>query len=493
MSKYAYSNTYLIDQNDKGLLSNSVQSLYNELQIPSIVKLQDALNDPNITIDQVKSDNKIIQDLIDMLPAQPEITGAFPKPGSFLNSSTRLTDDAKEYLEPLLKSQNIESVAATVLLALDEIKTKLALRETLSSTLQAYKSKLEAQTALDKERMIYLVKDSDGEVQPITDIDRLKDKLSAEQRGFIIGTWNQATFDSGWVTRIMPQEKAIEQNKLIEGDKVRNPILIDLSGGQVKLYNSVDMITQSITSGDKAIHSKATLELDISGLKGTEYNPCATTNPFTIKAIVTELDPSLPFDVNETSTKETSPAMHDYVRQNCIEGKLYGVINETNLDKKTRYQERLAAEINASEDNRKMYCDVAAERFDKFSKTSTGILGSKEKERIKQVVIEFMTPLCKDAKEKAALETNAGKLVRECASQAGVTQSWSQAWSKFKDSIGNFVNYIIGKENAVTKIIKNNTEITEALKNSMKIASEQANTDLVRQTTQKSKDSFPSR
>jgi hypothetical protein len=480
MSKNTYSNTYLVDPKGAGLLSNSVQSLHHELQIPSLVKLKEALENSDITIEKIKVNNDITQGLINMLPTSSNAADALLKPdtNSFFDSNHNLTDEAKQYLKPLIKSQNIESVAATVLLAIDDNQTKLALSETLSSTVKNYKDKLEAQTAIDTGRMVYLIKNSHGEVQPITDIDQLKNQLSAEQRGFI-ATWNQANFDSGWVTSLVPQEKAIEQNTLIEGSKVRNPILIDLSSAQVKLYNSVDMIAYNIHSGAKNLHSKATLEIDVSNLKGQEYNPCTTTSPFKITAIVTELDPSLPFDVNAAPRQEISPEMHHSLRKDCMRGKLAGLIAPSiPPEAKNNYLINLVAEISASEDNRKMYCDVATEQFDKFSKTYTGILDSKEKERIKKVVIDIMTPLCKDDKAKEVLEKNAGKLVRECAAQAGVKQSWSQAWSKFKDGIGNLINYITGKENPVKKIMADNPDVTEVLKKSMQNVSKLSGQDI---------------
>ena len=100
-----------------------------------------------------------------------------------------------------------------------------------------------------------------------------------------------------------------------------------------------------------------------------------------------------------------------------------------------------------------------------------------------------MKPLCENKNEEQNLENNAGRLVRECASKAGITKSWSQAWNKFKDGIGNVVNYILGRENEVAKIMSQNPEITETLKNAMKTASEKTKMSHVEKQKSTSRDS----
>jgi hypothetical protein len=244
-----------------------------------------------------------------------------------------------------------------------------------------------------------------------------------------------------------------------------------------------------------------------------------------ITALITEFDPSLSFDVQLKRGADST--LHDYVRSSCIEGELNTIINKHDkADSCTRdlsitcsygsnFVNTVTAVLSSEEPNEtkqkkleilkdirpesiisetkensyvlnmQAYCMVehdpvkrdkfASTQLDKFSETCTGKLDNEEKERIKQVVIDIMKPLCKDKNEEKDLEKNAGKLVRECASQAGITKSWSQAWSKFKDNIGNVVNYIMGKENEVSKIMSRNPEITETLKNAMKSASESAN------------------
>ena len=112
--------------------------------------------------------------------------------------------------------------------------------------------------------------------------------------------------------------------------------------------------------------------------------------------------------------------------------------------------------------------EFAAIQLDKFSATCTGTLDTAEKERIQEVVIGIMTPLCKNEDEKEALKANAGKMVRECASEAGANKSWSQAWNTFKDKVKNVVNLVMGRENKAAKIMKDHPEIKDALVKAMK-------------------------
>lgn len=109
----------------------------------------------------------------------------------------------------------------------------------------------------------------------------------------------------------------------------------------------------------------------------------------------------------------------------------------------------------------------AAKQFDKFSENCTVKLNDSEQQRISSNLVSIMRPLCQTDEEVKKLEKNADKLVRECASEAGMKKSWSQAWNSFKDKVGNIARTLFGKENEVSKIKDQYQTVMKALKSSM--------------------------
>lgn len=79
-------------------------------------------------------------------------------------------------------------------------------------------------------------------------------------------------------------------------------------------------------------------------------------------------------------------------------------------------------------------------------------------------MVKILEPLCETEQEKTMLQNNAGKLVRECASQAGKEMSWGQTLQREVDKVKDFVKWVLGRENEVQKIIEKHPDIINSLK-----------------------------
>ena len=81
---------------------------------------------------------------------------------------------------------------------------------------------------------------------------------------------------------------------------------------------------------------------------------------------------------------------------------------------------------------------------------------------------KILSPICKDQKEKSALEKNAAKLVRQCATDVGKKMSWSQAWERFKDRVSDIVGSLIRSDNSIKKIITQHPKLKRTLQSNLK-------------------------
>lgn len=329
-------NTYLVDPQDLSPIGKSIKSLHHEFQIPSLIKLQEALgDDSNKTIEKIKSEPDILISLIDILPQQNQPAALrVPKDWEFVredaeyldnnNKINHYTFDKEEtnYLIETAESKNIESVAAKVLLAMGEENiTKEGLKAKLSNAIEVYKLNLKTQADKDIGRTTYLLKEKDGQVKVVTEIDELN--LSGEQKAFIKAACHQGTFSMGYIAAGLPYEKLADMAMTFDFG-ARYPLLIDLSDDKVTLYpGSVDISTRDIET--MAPHSKATLEVDISNLGGDQYIPVISPNIPKIRALITEFDANLPLGAKGPKVDST---LHDYVRENCITGELNAIIRE---------------------------------------------------------------------------------------------------------------------------------------------------------------------
>ena len=126
--------------------------------------------------------------------------------------------------------------------------------------------------------------------------------------------------------------------------------------------------------------------------------------------------------------------------------------------------------FNTFEPDKNTRRGFAEQKLDDYlSAQTSSTLGNKELNYIKDGIVSIMTPSCSSGAERAALESNAGKIIRQCASEKGAKMSFSQKWQKFKDNVSDIANWLIGKENKAKTIMKENagiiTKISKHLSN----------------------------
>lgn len=126
--------------------------------------------------------------------------------------------------------------------------------------------------------------------------------------------------------------------------------------------------------------------------------------------------------------------------------------------------------FNKFEPDKNIRRGFAEQKLDDYlSAQTSSTLGDKELNFIKNGIVSIMSPCCSSDTEKAALENNAGKIIRQCASEKGTEMSFSQKWQKFKDAVSDVANWLIGRENKVKAIMQENagiiTKISKHLSN----------------------------
>lgn len=126
--------------------------------------------------------------------------------------------------------------------------------------------------------------------------------------------------------------------------------------------------------------------------------------------------------------------------------------------------------FNKFEPDQNIRLGYAEQKLDDYlSAQTSSTLGDKELNYIKNGIISIMSPSCSSDAERAALKNNAGKIIRQCASDKGAEMSFSQKWQKFKDTLSDVTNWLIGRENKAKTIMQENagivTKISKHLSN----------------------------
>jgi hypothetical protein len=265
-------------------------------------------------------------------------------------------------------------------------------------------------------------------------------------------------------------------------DFTQNSLLIDLSTeGKVQVINQATRTWKSDKDPNKTFgpSATATLLVDITELKGSEFVPgCASVKP-KIEVVVSKYDKNIDFIPRELV--KTSSHKFDNVTERVSADFKEGQYNTAKSD-----DEKLAAmglqkfsvddpirykiaieKFQLKEKDPVKVEEFATKQIDKFSQQQTAVLDHAEKDRIKAGLIAILEPLCKDDAEKKALHSNAGKLVRDCANKAGKDMSWGQAWSSFTDKAKSFIPKLLGKQTQVEKLIEKHPDIVNSLRKNM--------------------------
>jgi hypothetical protein len=116
--------------------------------------------------------------------------------------------------------------------------------------------------------------------------------------------------------------------------------------------------------------------------------------------------------------------------------------------------------FNKFEPDKNIRRGFAEQKLDDYlSAQTSSTLDDKEINYIKNGIVSIMSPSCSSDAERAALENNAGKIIRQCASEKGAQMSFPQKWQKFKDAVSDIANWLIGRENKAKTIMKENAGI----------------------------------
>lgn len=436
----------------------------------------------------------LLQDL-EKISKREEISsregGNFPKfdPKFYDEVGKSARDRSPEFREFLTKYSEltadhhcVEKISAQMLIDAVKPGANIAdLRKDLKDQLDDYKQKYATQTAKDiGTRELILLKDQTGQTKALTmeELASAKD-LTGEQRDFIKSTWQQGSFGAGWFTASTYQHDQVKGKMT---NFTQNSLLIDLSTeGKVQVINQASSIWKSDTDPNKTLGpcATATLSVDITDLKGSEFVPgCASAKP-KIEAIVSKYDKD--FDFIPKELVKTSSHKFDSVTEQVSADFKKGQYNTAKSDDKKlagmgmlkfsaddpmRYRIEVEKFQSKEKDPAKVE-EFATNQVDKFSQQQKAILDTAEKDRIKAGLITILEPLCKSDQEKKALHDNAGKLVRDCASKAGKDMSWGQAWSSFADKAKSLIPKLLGRQTQVEKLIEKHPDIVSRLKKNM--------------------------
>lgn len=534
---------------EKNPLTNWM-SLQSQIYVEGVQELHTALNqNPAPDIEQIREKNasKLLHDLErvtkreeatnkDLEYGIPEFKQEFyeelKKPPA--ERSEEYNNFIKVCCDVLTPSRHmIEIVAAKALQKLDEPNLSFKdFKESVEGNIQEYKEAYASQTAKDLERTAILYKGPDGKTRQLTVEELMTSKelnLSEEQRGFINTSWQQGSFENGWFS--YPSQYSINSTNANLGfinPTNRTSVFIDASTDNIKVYNRSEANFIDTESSEIMPFFEASVTVDITDLKGNQFNPGVASAKPKISFEITDFDESLPLKVPDTlKTSPLDKNVSEYIKQEAAVGYTYMLDNNVDKERawnsiKTLMGDEKASEYviknadisklslndieilaqnppaNIGSDRKKMLGDriseltigskeasldpakytEAVKLFNKFepdknirrgfaeqklddylSAQTNSTLDDKEINYIKNGIVSIMSPSCSSDAERAALENNAGKIIRQCASEKGTQMSFSQKWQKFKDNVSDIANWLIGRENKAKTIMKENAGI----------------------------------
>lgn len=398
-------------------------------------------------------------------------------------------------------------------------------RETIEDLMKPYIEGQKKQTAVDLKRNQVYFKGPDGELKHFTfakfqelcakrppDSEALG--LSEAQKEFILTSWQQGTFASGW-PEIFVTRFAKEDYNLQFGARQRpgsTALFIDASGGkgEVKLYNNFTYNLLYNPDPETAPKNfvEGTLEIDISGMhdKSTFIPGLVSTSP-EIRVQFTQLSEmeleTIPKGLKTRVLKPEEQKLSDQVKeavlQQDVEKQQSAVRdvreNNDNAGKARDYLlnvfgqdkgELLISEAQIDWVNQKQsqilntdtpqgcvnlvtaYCqeqtDTDLQKI--FAKNMLGIFLQKhpvkDLDKLKNTVAQIFEPAyaASDKKTKNALKRDVENLVMECAKDLGVKMSpLQQVKEKFRG---------IKKDSKKQNFIKQANEIREIIKDNLK-------------------------
>lgn len=534
---------------EKNPLTNWM-SLQSQIYVEGVQELHTALNqNPAPDIEQIREKNasKLLHDLErvtkreeatnkDLEYGIPEFKQEFyeelKKPPA--ERSEEYNNFIKICCDVFTPSKHMpEMVAAKALKKLDDPNLSFKdFKESVEGNIQEYKEEYASQTAKDRLRTAILYKGPDGKTRHLTVEELMTSKevnLSEEQRGFIHTSWQQGSFENGWFSDSSQYSiNSANANLGFVNPTNRTNIFIDASTDNIKVHNRSEAIFIDTESMETMPLLEASVTVDITDLKGNQFNPGVAMAKPKISFEITEFDESLPFKVPGTlKTSIVDKNVSEHIKQEAAIGYIYMLDNDVDKERawssiKTLMGDEKASEyviknadlsklslddieilaqnppakidsdrkkilvgkiseltigsekasldpakytqavilFNKFEPDKNIRRGFAEQKLDDYLSAQTSFtLDDKEINYIKNGIVSIMSPSCSSDAERAALENNAGKIIRQCASEKGVQMSFSQKWQKFKDDVSDIANWLIGRENKAKTIMKENAGI----------------------------------
>jgi len=327
-------------------------SLKSQLQVNGLKSFRDALNkEPVASIDDIRAEysTKLLSDL-ELLSKRHENNSKarnLPKFKKEFYDELRLppAERSEEYREFVTKYSKleaskhaIEAFSAKALLDLDKSELSLGnIKENLTKNLDTYKNEYGNQTLKDHNRAIIGFKGRDGVVCDVT-LEEIRSSeklgLTGEQREFILTSWQQGSFESGWLSGIASM-RGDDGRRVFPSDSTnRTQIFIDASDG-VKVHNRVVTKLMDMTDPEdpkKVDYVEGATTVDITAMKADTFIPgCATSEP-KIEIQLTNLAPDIAFNLPEGLKVEKVPdqlRLAEKIKSLGIEANLYAMVNGT--------------------------------------------------------------------------------------------------------------------------------------------------------------------
>lgn len=423
-------------------------SLQSQIYVEGVQELHTALNqNPAPDIEQIRKKNavKLLQDLERVAKRQDLNNSRVQLPEfkqEFYEELSKLpAERSQEYnkfiqacCDELTPSRHMtEIVSAQALKKLDEPNLSFNdFKKSVEDNIQKYKEPYKGQTAEDHNRGAILYKGVDGKTRHLTVEELMTSKevnLSEEQRGFIQTSWQQGSFFCGWFNGLPPSSRIQDPNDNRNLIPYNSPnftqTFIDASGDNVKVYNRLESSLIDVDSMEIKPFFEASVTVDITDLKGEQFNPGIGSAKPKISFDITELDESLSLKVPESlNVSPLDDNISEYIKQEAAVGYIYMLNNNVDKGRAWNSIKTLIGDEKASE-----YIIKNAD----LSKLSLNDI----------VILVQNPPVNIDSDRKKILVDRMGKLIYELEDNVDKGRVW------------NSLKPLIGNEKAAEYIIKN--------------------------------------
>lgn len=207
-----------------------------------------------------------------------------------------------------------EKLSAQLLVDLDTDQDLNLVKTNLEKNIAEFKNTLHTQTDIDLQtRANIFLKDSTGKVSKWSYEELEKTNLLNDaQKDFIKTSWNQGTFEGGWILSSHPSIEDKNKQKSLLSAQGRASLIIDTTGDTVKLINFANCTATSMdtTSPKKEPFIQGAMTVDIGNLNGTQFVP-GCMDKMNITFDITEKTSKLEFSIPKELNTVKSTMSHE--------------------------------------------------------------------------------------------------------------------------------------------------------------------------------------